>query len=96
MVFDGYSGFLHHIQLATHELATFGINVTKNKKLQSNYLVVNVNRFTENIISACFSGIIPSIQAIFVPFIISCVYLYFSISLLFETALNYHIILVMM
>ena len=31
VVFAGYSGFLHHIQLAIHELATFGINVTKIK-----------------------------------------------------------------
>ena len=31
MVFAGYSGFLHHIQLASHDLATFGINVTKSK-----------------------------------------------------------------
>ena len=30
-VFTGYSGFLHYIQLASHELATIGINVTKNK-----------------------------------------------------------------
>ena len=31
MVFAGYSGFLHYLQLASHELATFGINVTKNE-----------------------------------------------------------------
>ena len=31
MVFVGYSGFLHYLQLASHELATIGINVTKNK-----------------------------------------------------------------
>ena len=31
MVFVGYSGFLHYLQLASHELATFGINVTKNE-----------------------------------------------------------------
>ena len=31
MVFAGYSGFLHYLQLASHELATIGINVTKNK-----------------------------------------------------------------
>ena len=30
VVFAGYSGFLHYIQLASHELATIGINVTKN------------------------------------------------------------------
>ena len=29
--FAGYSGFLHYLQLACHELATIGINVTKNK-----------------------------------------------------------------
>ena len=29
--FTGYSGFLHYLQLASHELATIGINVTKNK-----------------------------------------------------------------
>ena len=31
MVFDGYSGFLHYLQLASQELATIGINVTKNE-----------------------------------------------------------------
>ena len=31
VVFDGYSGFLHYLQLASHELATIGINVTKNE-----------------------------------------------------------------
>ena len=31
MVFAGYSGFLHYVQLASHELATIGINVTKNE-----------------------------------------------------------------
>ena len=36
VVFAGYSGFLHYIQLASHELATFGINVTKSKILNLN------------------------------------------------------------
>ena len=31
VVFTGYSGFLHNLQLASHELATVGINVTKNE-----------------------------------------------------------------
>ena len=31
MVFAGYSGFLHYLQLASHELDTIGINVTKNE-----------------------------------------------------------------
>ena len=31
VVFAGYSGFLHYLQLASHELALIGINVTKNK-----------------------------------------------------------------
>ena len=31
VVFAGYSGFLHYLQLASHELATIGINVTKNE-----------------------------------------------------------------
>ena len=31
VVFVGYSGFLHYLQLASHELAIIGINVTKNK-----------------------------------------------------------------
>ena len=31
MVFAGYSGFLHYLQLASHELATIGMNVTKNE-----------------------------------------------------------------
>ena len=29
--FAGYSGFLHYLQLASHELATIGISVTKNE-----------------------------------------------------------------
>ena len=36
MVLAGYSGFSHHIQLASHELATFGINVMKSKIPKSN------------------------------------------------------------
>ena len=31
VVFAGYSSFLHYLQLASHELAIIGINVTKNK-----------------------------------------------------------------
>ena len=31
VIFAGYSVFLHYLQLASHELATIGINVTKNK-----------------------------------------------------------------
>ena len=31
MVLARYSGFLHYLQLASHELATIGINVTKNE-----------------------------------------------------------------
>ena len=31
VVFTGYSGFLHYLQLASHELPIIGINVTKNK-----------------------------------------------------------------
>ena len=31
VVFAGYSGFLPYLQLASHELATIGINVTKNE-----------------------------------------------------------------
>ena len=31
VVFAGYSGFFHYLQLASHELAIIGINVTKNK-----------------------------------------------------------------
>ena len=31
MVFAGYSGFPHNFQLASHELSTIGINVTKNE-----------------------------------------------------------------
>ena len=33
VVFAGYSGFFHYLQLASHELAIIGINVTKNKIL---------------------------------------------------------------
>ena len=31
MVFAGYSGFFHYLQVASHELTTIGINVTKNE-----------------------------------------------------------------
>ena len=31
VVFVGSSGFLNYLQLASHELATIGINVTKNE-----------------------------------------------------------------
>ena len=31
VVFAGYSGFLHYLQLASHELATIGLNVTIKK-----------------------------------------------------------------
>ena len=31
VVFAGYTGFLHYLQLACYESATIGINVTKNK-----------------------------------------------------------------
>ena len=31
MIFTGYSGFLHYLQLASHETASIGINVTKNE-----------------------------------------------------------------
>ena len=31
VVFSGYSGFLHFLQLSSHELATIGINATKNQ-----------------------------------------------------------------
>ena len=34
--FAGYSGFLHYLQLASHELATIGINVTKKRNSNSN------------------------------------------------------------
>ena len=37
MVFAGYSGFFHYLQLASHELATIGINVTKNEITNSKY-----------------------------------------------------------
>ena len=38
MVFAGYSGFLHSLQLASHELATIGINVTKKQNSNSIYI----------------------------------------------------------
>ena len=31
VVFVGYSGFLHYLQLASHELATIGKTVTKKQ-----------------------------------------------------------------
>ena len=31
VVFAGYYGYLHYLQLVSHELATIGINVTKNE-----------------------------------------------------------------
>ena len=39
VVFAGYSGFLHYLQLASHELATIGINVTKNEIPNSKYIM---------------------------------------------------------
>ena len=45
-VFAGYSGFLHHIQLASHELAT-GINVTKSKIPNFKTIVFPLNKNIE-------------------------------------------------
>ena len=36
VVFAGYSGFLHYIQVARHELATIGINVMQNEIQNAN------------------------------------------------------------
>ena len=42
--FAGYSGFLHYLQLASHELATIGINVTKNKiQIQIQICIVQIH-----------------------------------------------------
>ena len=38
VVFAGSSGFLHFLQLASHELAKNGRNVTKNKSPNSKYI----------------------------------------------------------
>ena len=35
VVFAGYFGFLHYLQLASHELATIGINVKKKRNSKS-------------------------------------------------------------
>ena len=45
VVFAGYSGFLHYLQLASHELATIGINVTKNEIPNSKFLVLQFPSF---------------------------------------------------
>ena len=41
VVFAGYSGFLHYLQLGSHELATIGINVTK--KIYGAHLITALN-----------------------------------------------------
>ena len=41
VVFAGYSGFLHNLQLASHELDIIGINVTKNKIPNSSIVLPN-------------------------------------------------------
>ena len=48
MVFAGFSGFLHYLQLASHELATVGINVTKNE-IQNPNLGVRFGCFQKGI-----------------------------------------------
>ena len=39
MVFAGYSGFLHYLQLASHELALIGLNVTKKRNFKFKHLI---------------------------------------------------------
>ena len=59
MVFAGYSGFLHYLQLDSHELATIGINVTRNEiqiQINSNLRPVSVVRETISSWSAMPSG----------------------------------------
>ena len=42
--FAGYSGFLQYLQLTSHELATIGINVTKNKiQIQIQICIVQIH-----------------------------------------------------
>ena len=43
VVFAGYSGFLHYLQMASLELATICINVTKNYKNPKVVVVVEVS-----------------------------------------------------
>ena len=58
MVFAGYSGFLHYLQLASHELATIGINVTKNEiQIQINSSIC----YLPGICFIFFSGFPPRI-----------------------------------
>ena len=47
MVFDGYSGFLHYLKLASHKLATIGMNVTKNEipNLQTPISILILHKF---------------------------------------------------
>ena len=42
VVFAGYSGFLHQLQLASHELATFGIKCDEKENSNSNSTVFRV------------------------------------------------------
>ena len=47
MVFAGYSGFFHYSHLASHDIATIGINVTNNKVAYSKFLKFNVLVFRQ-------------------------------------------------
>ena len=49
MVFAGYSGFLHFLQLASHELATIGINETKNEIQNQTTIAAATTTTTQNL-----------------------------------------------
>ena len=42
----GYSGFLHYLQLASHKLATIGINVTKKQIPNPKIIAKNCSHFS--------------------------------------------------
>ena len=57
MVFAGYSGFLHYLQLASHELATIGINVTKNEIQFKKFNYLSHEPVPSSAVSVfCFNG----------------------------------------
>ena len=53
VVFAGYSEFFHYSQLASHDVATIGINVTNNKVAYSKFQKFNVLVFLAGWVSAC-------------------------------------------
>ena len=57
MVFAGYSGFLHYLHLASHELATTAISVTINEIPNQNQNQKDAIKIIENHQQPCHVGI---------------------------------------